>query len=85
MLFTQLYLDFLGLALTFRVIMFIPGKMFIEINKQVGFRLLTKAGEKGAINLIRCVPIFGGAVSGGFDASTCRAIGHTAKNLFHRE
>ncbi len=71
--------------ITERVIMSIPGKVLIEINKQVGFRLLTKAGEKGVINLIRCVPIVGGAVSGIFDASTCRAVGHTAKNLFHRE
>jgi len=31
----------------------IPGKTLIEINKRVGFRLITKFGEKGVTNLGR--------------------------------
>ena len=31
----------------------IPGKVLIEINKRVGFRLLTKFGEKGVVNLAK--------------------------------
>jgi hypothetical protein len=60
----------------------IPGKVLIEINKRVGFRLVTKAGEKGAVNLIKMVPFAGGVVAGAFDAGACRFVGKTAKNLF---
>ena len=34
-------------------------RTFIEINKKVGFRLLTKFGEKGAINVGRASPVTG--------------------------
>jgi len=47
----------------------IPGKMLIEINKKVGFRLLTKAGETGAVNLIKMIPLAGGFIGGTFDAA----------------
>jgi hypothetical protein len=65
-----------------KAIMRIPGRILIEINKKVGFRLLTKAGEKGVVNLIKGVPVAGGFVSGGFDAASCRAVGYAAKRLF---
>lgn len=38
------------------------------INKKVGFKLLTKFGEKGSINLVKWIPVFGGIVGGTFDA-----------------
>jgi len=38
----------------------IPGKVLIEINKKIGFRLITKAGEKGVVNLMKLVPLVGG-------------------------
>lgn len=60
----------------------IPGKLFIEINKKVGFRLVTKAGQKGAINLMKMVPLAGGLVGGAFDAGACRVVGKQAKRLF---
>ena len=56
----------------------IPGKVLIEINKKVGFRLLTKAGEKGVINLMKLVPVLGGAVGGGINAFATRQIGKAA-------
>ncbi len=31
----------------------LPGNVLIKINQRIGFRLLTKFGEKGAINLAR--------------------------------
>ena len=62
----------------------VPGKALIEFNKRVGFRLLTKAGEKGAINLMRGVPFVGGVVGGTFDAVACRVVGHNAQALFVR-
>jgi hypothetical protein len=60
----------------------IPGKVLIEINKKVGFRLITKAGEKGAINLIKMVPLVGGVVGGTFDGAFVNACGKTAKKVF---
>jgi hypothetical protein len=62
----------------------VPGKVLIEFNKRVGFRLLTKAGEKGAINLMKGVPFVGGVVGGTFDAVACRVVGRNAQALFVR-
>jgi uncharacterized protein (DUF697 family) len=53
-----------------------------EINKQVGFRLLTKAGSTGIINIVRFVPVAGGLVSGAIEATTCMATGKTANAIF---
>jgi hypothetical protein len=63
----------------------IPSQVLIEINKKVGFRLLTKAGEKGALNLMKMVPVAGGLVCGTFDAAACRVVGKQAKRLFYLE
>jgi len=71
--------------LTQKALQRIPGKMLIEINKRVGFRLLTKAGEKGVVNLIKVVPVAGGFVGGAFDAASCRTVGYAAKKLFLNE
>lgn len=60
----------------------VPGKVLIEINKKVGFRLITKAGEKGAINLMKLVPIAGGVVGAAFDATFIQTCGRTAKSFF---
>lgn len=60
----------------------LPGKVLIEINKKVGFRLITKFGEKGVINLAKAVPLVGGIVGGGFDIATTKAIAHNAKKNF---
>ncbi len=53
-----------------------------EINKKVGFRLLTKFGEKGAINLGKAVPLVGGVVGGTLDALATDAIGNAARRMF---
>lgn len=60
----------------------IPGKVLIEINKKVGFRLITKAGEKGAINLMKMLPIAGGVVGATFDGMFVNVCGKTAKKMF---
>ena len=72
----------IGRKLTEKVVMQVPGKVLIEINKKVGFRLLTKAGEKGVINLIKAVPVVGGLVAGGFDVAMCRTVGRVAHDIF---
>lgn len=60
----------------------IPGKVLIEINKRVGFRLLTKFGEKGVVNLTKLVPLAGGVVGGTFDGATCYMVGQAADVTF---
>jgi hypothetical protein len=72
-----------GIGLTKSLLDKVPAKVLIEINKRVGFRLITKAGEKGAINLMKGVPVIGGVVGGGFDAAACRIVGKNAKRLFY--
>ncbi len=72
----------IGNKLTEQVLRQIPGRVLIEINKMVGFRLVTKAGEKGIVNLLKIVPLLGGIVGGACDASTCIAVGKTASSLF---
>lgn len=61
----------------------IPGEIIKQINKRVGFRLLTKFGEKGVINLGKCVPVVGGIIGGTVDAVGTRTIGKTAKKVFN--
>lgn len=60
----------------------LPGKIFIEINKKVGFRLLTKFGEKGVINVGRAIPLIGGLIGGGVDMVWTRAVGNQARDTF---
>ncbi|MCP5501855.1 MAG: EcsC family protein [Leptospiraceae bacterium] len=56
---------------------------FIQaINQKVGFRLLTKFGEKGLINLSRLIPIAGGLVAGGIDGFSTKGVGEVAKRVF---
>jgi hypothetical protein len=72
----------LGTKLTKTLISQIPGKVLIEINKKVGFRLITKAGEKGVVNLMKLVPLVGGVLGAGFDSTFVNKCGKTAKNIF---
>ena len=61
----------------------IPFEVIKQINKRVGFRLVTKFGEKGVINLGKCIPLVGGAIGGTIDAVGTRTIGKTAKRVFN--
>lgn len=60
-----------------------PIEIIKQINKTVGFRLVTKFGEKGIINLGKCVPVVGGIIGGTVDAVGTRTIGKTAKKIFN--
>ena len=60
----------------------IPGKVLIAINQKVGFRMLTKFGETGAINLGKAIPVVGGVIGGGFDFIDTKFIGNRAYNQF---
>lgn len=71
-----------GRKLTEQAIKGVSGKALQEINKQVGFRLLTKAGETGVVNLTKFIPVVGGIVGGTFDAISCRAVGRVSRDIF---
>lgn len=60
----------------------IPGTVLISINQKVGFRLATKFGSKGLINLGKMVPVLGAVVGGVFDTTSTLAIASLAKKTF---
>jgi hypothetical protein len=60
----------------------ISGKTITAINQKVGFRLLTKFGEKGAINIGKAIPLLGGVIGGTFDIVATNTIGNIARNTF---
>jgi hypothetical protein len=71
-----------GNRLAFKAVQAVPGAVLREINKAVGFRLITKAGQKGVVNLARFIPVAGAIVGGAVDAGSTMFIGRTAKKLF---
>lgn len=60
----------------------LPGTVLTKINQKVGFRLLTKFGEKGLVNLVKLVPIAGGVVGGGVDFVGTKLIADKAYKAF---
>ena len=60
----------------------VPGAILIKINQQVGFRLVTKFGQKGLVNVIKIMPLVGGVVGGVFDTGMTLTIGNIAKKVF---
>ncbi len=60
----------------------VPGRVLIDFNKMVGFRFITKAGETGAINLVKWVPLLGGVVGGVVDGFGTKKAGQAAKKIF---
>jgi hypothetical protein len=71
-----------GSRLALEAIKRIPRKTLGAINRAVGFRLLSKAGQKGVINLAKLVPVAGGAVGGAVDLVACQTVGRIAKKVF---
>jgi hypothetical protein len=59
----------------------ISGEVLKRINRAVGFRLVTKAGTRGVVNLVKVVPLAGGLVAA-LDAAATKVIGSTAKQAF---
>lgn len=60
----------------------IPGKTITAINQKVGFRFVTKFGEKGIVNLGKVVPVLGAFIGGGIDVASTRIIGYNAYKIF---
>ncbi len=72
----------IGRKLTEGAIKRISGEALKKINQKVGFRLLTKFGEKGLVNLGKAIPIVGALVGAAFDGSATYAVGHVAISTF---
>lgn len=62
----------------------IPGSVLVKINQKVGFRFLTKFGEKGVINLGKLIPGVGAIVGGGFDLISTRVVGKRSIRWFFK-
>ncbi|WP_286030426.1 EcsC family protein [Anaerotignum lactatifermentans] len=71
-----------GEKVTMAAIQKIPGKVLIEINKKIGFRLLAKSGTKSVVILGKLVPVAGGVIGGAFDIGSTRIISANAYRLF---
>ena len=71
-----------GMKLGTKAIENISGKTIVAINQRIGFRLVTKFGEKGVINMGKMVPLLGGIIGGTIDATTTNIIGNVARNTF---
>lgn len=72
----------IGIKLTRSAISKVSSEVIKSINKAVGFRLLTKFGQKGTINLIKLIPLAGGLIGGAFDGVTTNIIGNIARKTF---
>ena len=72
----------IGSKMATKAIENVSGKTIIAINQKVGFRLLTKFGEKGVINLGKAVPVLGGFIGGAVDLTTTNIIGNVARDTF---
>ena len=72
----------LGTKLTQSAIQKISFETIKRINQAVGFRLITKFGQKGVVNLGKAVPLIGGIIGGGVDITSTKVIGKISKEVF---
>lgn len=70
---------------TTNIIKQIPRKALIKINKWIGFKLITKSGTKGVINLGKMVPFVGAAVGGTLDYAQTKFIARKAYDVFIKQ
>lgn len=72
----------LGNKLALSLLKKLPGEVLKKINHAVGFRLATKFGSTGVINLGKMVPLIGAIIGGTFDTTTTLMIADFAKKTF---
>ena len=53
-----------------------------EINKKVGFRLVTRGGTTGVINMGKLIPLASGPIGATIDAVSMKAVGRYARKTF---
>lgn len=73
-----------GTKMTQKAIERIPGKVLVKINQRVGFRFITKFGEKGVINLGKLIPGVGAVINGGLDFTETKIIADRAYKMFFK-
>jgi EcsC protein family len=62
----------------------LPGHMIVRLNQKVGFRLVTKFGEKGVVNLVKVIPVLGGGIGAGVNVTSINVLAGYAKRNFPR-
>ncbi|WP_313644725.1 EcsC family protein [Stenotrophomonas sp.] len=72
----------IGKKVTQNAIKNISKSTITAINRRVGFRLLTKFGEKGVVNLGKAIPLLGGVIGATFDITSTNLIGNIARDAF---
>lgn len=60
----------------------IPGKALVKINQKIGFRFITKFGEKGIVNLGKLLPGVGAVINGGLDYAETKVIANRTYKMF---
>lgn len=60
----------------------IPGSVLTKINQKVGFRFVTKFGEKGIVNLGKMIPGVGAVIGGALDFTETKIIADRAYKWF---
>ncbi|MDE5815792.1 MAG: EcsC family protein, partial [Alistipes sp.] len=60
-------------------------EIIVKINKAVGFRLLTKGGTKGLVNLGKVIPLFGGIVGAAYNWAEVAICAKAAKKMFNED
>lgn len=71
-----------GSKLSVTAINKISSATITKINQAVGFRLLTKFGQTGVVNLGKAIPFVGGVIGGTIDSVSTRTIGKVAIKTF---
>lgn len=71
-----------GIKLANGLVKKIPGKVLTKINQKVGFRLVTKFGTKGLVNLGKLIPGVGAVIGGGLDLAETKIIADRAYKWF---
>ena len=74
----------MGEKMAVKAIQKIPGDVLVKINQKVGFRLITKFGEKGIINLGKMIPGIGALINGGLDFAETKIIANRAYKMFFK-
>lgn len=72
----------IGQKSTLAALQKVPGRVLIDINKRIGYRLVTKAGERGVINLTKLVPLVGAPIGAAVDGVSCKSISVYALRTF---
>lgn len=74
-----------GKQITLQLIKNLAPKIIKEINKQVGYKLITRATQKSLTTTLgRAIPFVGGFIGGTIDAVACQTVGSFAKVSFKR-